>query len=166
MRAVGLALALAAVSAATEPATLERGGLGLRVPDGWHESAPARTAGPAVTVRLGPRGGTGFELLLTVMPQRQAQTDTRAQAEAQGRKLLPQVVETSVSVRELRGEHAVGHYFELSDRAPAPGEFAHMLQGVAAYGTLQVTFTLLTHDAAGPERAAAVELVRTARPLR
>lgn len=158
------AAALALVAAAAT-GTIERGGLELRVPAGWHETAPVREARAGVTVSLGPRDGGGSKLLLTLLPQRQA-VDTRALVEAQGRKLLPTVVERSLAVEELRGECGYGHYYALTDRAPVPGEFAHMLQGVIALEARVVSFTLLARSVDPGERAAVLELLRSVCPVR
>lgn len=158
------ALLLAALAAGGPAELIERGGLELRLPVGWGESAPPRTVHGAVTVTLGPREGAGFELLLSVLPARPGGVDTRALVEQQGRRLLSSSVERSLAVQELRGAHGAGHYFALRDRAPGPGEFEYILQGLAVYGRREVSFTLLTRTADGPERPALLELLRGARP--
>jgi hypothetical protein len=146
------------------PAVLARGGLEWRLPPGWREVEAPREASGAVTVRLGPvEGGPRFELLLTVLPAGRRRIDTRALATAQGRRVLQVAVEKELLLRELRSDGGGGHYFALTDRAPGPGEFRHMLQGVAAWGARQVTFTLLSDEGESALREAALELLRGTR---
>lgn len=150
---------------AAPPAVIARGGLEWRLPPGWREVAQPREASGAVTVRLGPvEGGPRFELLLTVLPGGGGRVDTRALATAQGRKVLAASVEKELVVRELISDGGGGHYFALTDRAPGPGEFRHMLQGVAAWGARRLTFTLLSDEGEGALREAALELLRGTRP--
>ena len=51
-----------------------------------------------------------------------------------------------LSVNELTGTSGVGYYFSATDRAPAPGEYRYMTQGMISVGALAVTFTILTND--------------------
>jgi len=147
-----------------EPLLLERGGLALRLPAGWHETAPPKSERGALTVTLGPEHGEGYQLLLSVVTARTASIDTRVLVERAGRQALKDARETTLAVRELRGDRVSGHYFELTDREPGAGEYEGLVQGIVTYGPLQVSFTLLLHPADAATREAALDLLRRARP--
>jgi hypothetical protein len=143
--------------------TIARGGLEWCLPPGWREIAPPASQAGGTTIRIGADDGPRFELLLTVLPAQGRPIDTRQVAEAQGRKALAVAVETELTLHELKGEAGGGHYFALTDRAPGPGEFRHMLQGVAAWGDRRLTFTLLSDEGEGALRQAALTLLRGTR---
>jgi hypothetical protein len=85
------------------------------------------------------------------------------------RGALAGAVERELPLEELVGDAVHGFWFastdrELAAREPGPGEFRHRLQGAAAVGPLVLGFTLLD-QAAGPQRAQLLDLVRGARHL-
>ncbi|HEY7676568.1 MAG TPA: hypothetical protein VIG69_05830, partial [Candidatus Methylomirabilis sp.] len=70
---------------------------------------------------------------------------------------------TTIEVRELQGVAARGYYFSATDRAPKPGEYKFMTQGMLRVGSLLVTFTILTNDGQGNIVADALAMLRSAR---
>jgi hypothetical protein len=56
-----------------------------------------------------------------------------------------QAVERDVPVVEFQGRTGPGFYFSATDRAPKPGEFDSLTQGIVRVGELSVTFTILTN---------------------
>lgn len=57
-----------------------------------------------------------------------------------------QAVERTIEIKELKGEAVSGYYFSATDRAPKPGEFKYMTQGMLRTGKLMLIFTVLTND--------------------
>jgi hypothetical protein len=47
---------------------------------------------------------------------------------------------------EFQGRSGPGFYFSATDRAPKPGEYKFLTQGIVRVGELSVTFTILTND--------------------
>jgi hypothetical protein len=74
-----------------------------------------------------------------------------------------QAVETTIEVRELQGAAARGYYFSATDRAPQPGEYKFLTQGMLRVGSLLVTFTILTNDGQAGIVADALAMMRSAR---
>lgn len=166
-------------AAAAAPAVADRhlplgigGTLELRVPASWEVSEGERDGAVPPTFRLGPAGGA-FVLLVTPLWDPRAQGGAadpglaRALADEARGQALAQAVEPELPLRELEGDGVVGFFFASTDRAlagkaPSPGEYRHLLQGVAAVGRVLVAFSLLD-DGDGPHRAAALEAIRTAR---
>jgi hypothetical protein len=60
--------------------------------------------------------------------------------------LLPQAVEQNPRLIEIQGQAGSGLYFSLTDKAPRPGEFRYVTQGMLPLGGSLVTFTILTND--------------------
>jgi hypothetical protein len=166
--AVGAGSAAApAVLAPREFALAGHGVLVLAVPEAWTaelESAPDR--GPP-TVRLRPRAGPRFEILVTALwPAGSAtlpdEAMLRAEVAAAATAAAPQSVERRLPIEALAGTAVRGFYFSATDRAPAPGEYKYLTQGMALTGQVVLAFTVLTNDGQGEVASAALELVRTA----
>jgi hypothetical protein len=50
-------------------------------------------------------------------------------------------------VRELKsGASVIGYYYTVTDKAPKPGEFKLMTQGMFGLVDLRVSFTILTNE--------------------
>ena len=60
-----------------------------------------------------------------------------------------EAVEKTIPVLELQGDSGGGYYFSATDRAPKPGEYKYMTQGMIRIGELATTFTILSNDGAG-----------------
>ena len=61
-------------------------------------------------------------------------------------KIAEQAVEKTIDVKPLKGGTNTGYYFAVTDRAPKPGEFKFLNQGMVIVADLLVTFTILTND--------------------
>jgi hypothetical protein len=151
----------------------ERGTLLVNIPDGWatQMQQPPRQLPPSIFVK--PHDETGSGLLLTVVwpiaPATQLPDDDtmRSQVTASAEKLAPQSVEGTLKVLELKGSSGRGYYFVATDRAPKPGEFKYLAQGLVRVGDIALAFTILSNDGQDALVTAALETVRTAsfRPL-
>ena len=139
------------------------------MPGEWQEHL-SQSVGGALTLEFKPAvGPEDLRFLLTVLPRRKTPgatptpLDTRGLVTEQGGRLLRSSVEAVLSVKPLRGEETAGHYYSLTDRAPKPGEYKYLTQGVVVLGDVSFSFTVLTSTAGHPAREAALEALRRAR---
>jgi hypothetical protein len=151
------------------------GVLELGVPPGWKAVEGGGDEPGQATIELAP-SDRAFVVLLTPFwnpaDEKGGATVETAQvlAEMARRKALEGAEEKEIPLMELVGERGVhGFWFAASDRnlagkAPAKEEYRHLLQGAAVVGRLLLAFTLLDNGP-GPQRDAALDVVRTARHL-
>ncbi len=145
-----------------------QGELRLNVPASWTADTMPATAESPAGIQLGPRAGAPFEML--VSPMGYATRDAPAPGSAVLKKMVqdaadllkPQAVERSIDIREIRGASAMGYYFSATDRAPKPGEFKIVTQGVLMIGNLLASFTVLTNDGQRDVVDGALDMIRTA----
>lgn len=144
------------------------GTLLLNVPEGWKASAKQPPGGLPPTIGLGPQSGAPFVVLITAVWGISARdgvpddakirsTVTVAAKSAEG-----QSVEGVLSLKDLAGSSGHGYYFRATDRAPAPGEWKYLSQGMIRTGTIALTFTILTNDGQAAAEKSALEMIRLA----
>ena len=148
-----------------------RGELELQVPDGWTAQLQAAQANAPATVQLAPTGGD-FLLLISAVPlppNAAPPTSERVRAAAEAMTAAPDIkehaAEQQLPLQELRGPQVMGYYFSATDKMwkPGPGEFHYISQGQLVVGGLAASFSMLSNTPTGPERDAALELLRSAR---
>ena len=88
--------------------------------------------------------------------------EMRRDVERAAERAKPQAVEKTIEVKELSGSSSLGYYFSATDRAPAPGEYKYLTQGMIRVGGLVVTFTILTNDGQAAIVADAVAMIGSA----
>ena len=64
---------------------------------------------------------------------------------------------------EFSGRSGPGYCFSATDRAPQPGEYKYLTQGIVRVGELSVTFTILTNDGQEAVVKQALEALKGAR---
>jgi hypothetical protein len=144
------------------------GELVLQVPETWQAVGGQPPGDLPPTFTFSPSSGTAFKVMVTAggfakpgMPPMDADA-LRQQVKVFARNAEPQAVETSLAVKELKGPASHGFYFSATDKAPKPGEFTCLVQGMARVGDIILVFTILTHDGQEAVRHAALEMVRLA----
>lgn len=130
----------------------DHGYLVMQVPRDWSDkvSQPPNRLPP--TIAFGPAAGKPFHVLITPMwpigkdrpPVSRDQLRAAVEGSAQAAK--PQAVEKQLPLVELQGRPGPGFYFSATDRAPKPGEFKYVTQGMLRVSELSVAFTILTND--------------------
>jgi hypothetical protein len=109
-----------------------------------------------------------FNVLMTPLtgtPMSAAMSDNnklRAIVTAAARSALSQSVEMTIPVHDLSGPEAHGFYFFATDRAPKPGEWKYLTQGMINIDGTPFAFTILTNDGQEAIAKAALELIRNA----
>ncbi len=127
------------------------GTLVLQVPDSWTEHVVRPAADLPPTVTLSPVKGQAFQVLLTpiwsMAGKRTGPTaqEVRAIVQSSLAQVRDQAVEKEIPLQELAGPKWFGNYFNATDKAPKPGEYANMTQGMLSTGELGVTFTILSN---------------------
>jgi hypothetical protein len=180
MRAICLSLILAtsvvvalgsAQALAASPhsfALPDHGTLTMAVPDEWRDALNQPPNRLPPTIRLTPRNGAPFEVLITAvwpMGPKAGLTDEitlRTEVAAAAKGAEAQAVEHSLPLKELAGVNGRGFYFVATDRAPKPGEYKYLLKGMIRTGDIALAFTVLTHDGQDAVGKAALEMLRTA----
>jgi len=177
-RALALALAFFAAGSACAADTTarkyplaQRGGLQMSVPAAWADEVRTAPGGVPPTIALRPRSGLAFEVLVT--PIWRARPDIpeatkeaiRQSVQRAADDVKSDAVEQTIAIRELAGASGPGFYFSATDKAPKPGEYKYLTQGIVKVSDLTVTFTILTND--GQEQVAkdALDMVRSAAHL-
>lgn len=129
--------------------TPNHGSLELAVTNIWKDSVAQPPRGLSPTITFSPPAGDEFQVLVTALwsataePGFNTPENVRVSVRRQGEKLLSQAAEKTLVLEELRGEEAVGYFYTLTDRAPKPGEYPYMSQGVMGVGDLLITFIIL-----------------------
>ncbi len=130
----------------------DHGKLQLKVPVSWKDELQQPPSRLPPTIVFKPTRGAAFEVLLTtIWPAKQdtprsTPEEMRRQVERAAEGAKSQAIEKVIEVKELKGSSGLGYYFSATDRAPAPGEYKYMTQGMIRIGGLIGAFTILTND--------------------
>jgi hypothetical protein len=144
------------------------GSLDLAVPDSWRATLHQPPDRLPPTVTLVPGSGEPFQILITVVwpipPRTQLSNLAEIREEVAGAasQASPESVEKVLPLKELKGGGNQGYFFRATDRAPKPGEFKYLTQGIMRAGEVNLAFTILTNDSGEPVVAAALDMLRTA----
>jgi hypothetical protein len=167
---VALLLTTPAAAAATRLDLGPFGGLVLDVPSGWTAVRQNSDEPGGFAFRVEPPPGTPLMLLITPLPipaDRDPVSTARTFVTTRVvEQLRPSAVETTLTVITLTGPATQMFYVSATDKTvtqPTATSFRYVDQGAASLGPMLLTFTLLTNDKDGSARAAARDVVRTAR---
>ncbi|MDH4189875.1 MAG: hypothetical protein OEW21_06695 [Betaproteobacteria bacterium] len=160
--------ALGDASAAGEQryAVGERGFVLLQVPEGWVDRVRRAAGELPPTIGLRPASGEKFAVLITPgwAPQADAPKLTRdalrRRVAAAAGRVRTQAVEHELAVHSFGGTDGFGAYFSATDRAPLPGEYRFMTQGMLSLADLRVSFTILTNDGQESVVAQAISILK------
>ena len=128
----------------------------MKVPVSWLHDFTAEHSDLPPTITLRPQTGEAFAVLVTPLPPAGENSPPptaeaiREHVELVVDKARPQAVEHVITIREFRGTSGVGYYFSATDKAPKPGEYKVMTQGIFGVGNLIVAFTVLTNEGQQP----------------
>ena len=164
----GASAALAAEAPVRKYPLPERGSFQMTVPANWADQLRQPPQGLPPTISFRPNQGKPFEILVTpIWPMRAdvpavtIETIRKSvQRAADGAK--SQAVEKSIPLVEFSSSTGPGYYFSATDKAPKPGEFKYMTQGMLKVSDLSVTFTILTNDGQEQVTRDAIAMLRSA----
>jgi len=168
---VGLSLIVGtALSAAPHVESFQLPGHGevrLSVPERWVSRFTQPPGEVPPTITFAPKDGESFEVLITPV-WRSGEDGTvyesglRKQTEQAAAEAQSQAVEKTLALKEISGTDGHGYYFTATDRAPKPGEYKYMAQGMLKLGTLALAFTVLSNDGQAEVVGDALQLLSTA----
>jgi hypothetical protein len=146
----------------------ERGFFQMDVPAGWRDQVrqPPQSLPPTIAFRGGQ--AQRFEIFVTpIWPARpdvapSTKDSIRRQVERAAEGVKSQALETNIRVLEFAGAAGPGYYFSATDRAPKPGEYKFMTQGIVKVSELVVTFTILTNDGQEEVAREALAMIKSA----
>jgi hypothetical protein len=124
----------------------------MKVPTSWKDELRQPRDRLPPTIVLQPASGDRFQVLITPiwlagkdvpLPSGEA---IRQQVQRAAESAKSQAVEETLKVMELQGSSGRGYYFSATDKAPKPGEYKFMTQGIMRVGELIATFTIHTND--------------------
>lgn len=147
------------------------GYLQLPMPTEWKDLVrqPQQELPPTIT--LAPAKGESFQVLITPLwavrpgivvpgPEEIRKMVNKAADEAKS-----QAIEQVIPLKEITGTSGIGYYFSATDRAPKPGEFKYLTQGILRVGELALIFTVLTNDGGEMALANAMEMLKGAKSV-
>jgi hypothetical protein len=142
------------------------GTLILIVPDAWRGDEKQSEAGPP-TIGFGAKSGAPFAVLISAVwgatpGATPDDAKIRAAVVSAAMSAEPQSVEEKLPIQDFQGVSGHGYYFKATDKAPPPGEFKYLTQGMIRTGAIALTFTILTNDGQEAIAKAALDVVRTA----
>jgi hypothetical protein len=144
------------------------GTLLLKVPEGWKSDVKQPQGGLPPTIGFGSQTGAPFMVLITPVwggsSGGAAPDDARIRSTvvSAAKSAEQQSVEGSLPLQSLVGASGRGYYFRATDRAPKPGEWKYLTQGMIRTGEIALTFTILTNDGQAAIEKAAVDMIRVA----
>ena len=146
----------------------DHGFLQIAVPVSWQDQLRQPPDRLPPTIAFRPRGGLPFDILITpIWPAHKnvalpTPAELRQRVEQVVGQIKPRAVWKHIQVIELRGNAGIGYYYAATDKAPKPGEYKYLTQGILRVDNLLVTFTILTNDGQQDVVADALALLRSA----
>jgi hypothetical protein len=166
------ALLILPLGALAEETTVRRfplpdhGTLIVAAPASWGDRVSQPPGRLPPTLKFSPKTGRPFKVLVTPLWGSAGRTlsldsaGIRKEVEDTAAEAQSSAVEKVLEVKALKGAGGAGWYFSATDRAPKPGEFKFMTQGIVPAGDLQIAFTILTNDGQSAAIKVALRLVQ------
>jgi len=146
----------------------EHGTFQVKVPESWKDSVAQAGSGLPPTITFAPKSGAPFKILVTPLwsakpdLERPTADELKAKVRRAADGMAEQAVEKTIEVKLLKGPANIGYYFAATDRAPKPGEFKFLNQGMITVKDLLVGFTILTNDGQDAVVTAALSMLSEA----
>ena len=142
------------------------GAIHLRLPSGVRSQSKPVPSAAAVAIAFESATGD-YNVQVTAIwldPSRQAKARDALRGDVEAAALGPaaQSIEKVATIQQLQGSESFGYFYTLTDRAPPPGEYKLLTQGTMIVGELLCTFTFLERSVPVPQRAAIMEMLRSA----
>ena len=144
------------------------GSLQLQVSESWQEIVHQAPNGLPPTIVFTLKKGASFQMLLTpiysmtkemVLPK---PDEMRMHLDFAAQAAKEQATEETIQIMELKGPSVIGYYFSVTDRAPEPGEYKFMSQGMMRVGDLAPSFTILSNEGAENAVTEALSMLKNA----
>lgn len=139
--------------------------LSAELPHGWRVLVGESTSPASLTVKLLQGTAPDAVLDITIMPPPGPVTDSDkasmvyAAVSQSAAQASAQSVEGHLATQPFSSGEVRGAYFSATDKAPGPGGYKYMTQGVATVGDEFVTFTALSNADPDGFRATLLKVV-------
>jgi hypothetical protein len=149
------------------PLPEQRGTFLVSAPASWKDDVNQPQPSAPPTILFEPSTGKPFQVLLTPIwkPRPDVPTPTkdalRQQVQRAADELKSDRIANQIKVVELQGKGGPGFYYSATDKAPKPGEFKYLTQGLIMASELMVSFTVLTNDGQEQVVRDALSLIRS-----
>lgn len=140
------------------------GSLQFPIAQEWRAASKSLDQPVSVLLRVRPASGDAFLVQVTALwldaeklarkTPEQLKRDVAKSAEGP----LQQAEEKDLRLEELRGAQAFGYYYSLTDRAPGPGEYKYLTQGILLAGEMLTIFIILQREPASAERTQLLQM--------
>jgi hypothetical protein len=143
----------------------DRGDLRIGVPEDWVITGSLIKQPPSLLVKARPKRGDSFDVQITAVwldaaaRAKSTPTSIRADVEKNGKEMIAQAIERSLTLKELSGIQTSGYYYSLTDRAPAAGEFKFLVQGIMLKDQVLMAFTILSRTQNSPDVDQALRII-------
>jgi hypothetical protein len=164
-----IAFSSAALGGELRVTLLNRGAVLLSIPSAWREEVSRPNPDGPPTITLSPATSADFQVLITpIWPAntsipRLTPQSLRALVSSGADKTKSQALEKEIPVLDMVGSSVFGSYFSATDRAPKPGEYINLTQGILALEELRVTFTVLSNGDPAVALGPALKVLRSLR---
>lgn len=169
LASMALALCLPVLSEELRVPLPGRDDLVIDLPAPWHAQIRRPHAELPPSVAISGPDAKALQMLITPIwpvgsaPKAPTAEELRALVQAGAARARPKAVESDLPLLDLGAPGKTGYYFSATDRAPEPGGYKHLTQGVLGMNELRVTFTVLVNGAPQEPTAQALELLRSLR---
>lgn len=146
-----------------------RDDLVIDLPAQWRAQVRRPHAELPPSVAISGPDATALQMLVTPIwpvgsaPRGPTADELRALTQAGAARARPRAVEAELPLKDLGAAGKTGYYFSATDRAPEPGGYKYLTQGVLGMNELRVTFTVLANGAPQEPVAQALDLLRSLR---
>jgi len=162
-------LACGAFAADMRVALPDRPALVIPLPVGWRGQVRRAVPDLPPTILLSSITEKNFTVMITPIWPRNTDAKPltpeflRAMVAAAAQNARAQAVEADLPVRDLPGQGLFGAYFSATDKAPKPGEYRNLTQGMVAIGELHVGFTILSNGDPAAVNGPALQMLQSLR---
>jgi hypothetical protein len=144
----------------------DHGTLVMMVPQAWAEDVRRKDNLPP-TVFYSPAGKQQVMVTPLWRPRPDmppfSRESVRQNVEQGLKAIRSQAAEKDIAIVEFKGKGGAGWYYDATDKAPKPGEFITLRQGMLILsGELVLWFTILTNDRKDPALAGAMRMLQGA----
>lgn len=127
------------------------GSIQLTAPKSWQGDVPRQQGSRPPTIMFSSGNSPPFGVLMTPLAVTEGDKplptlqDIERKIEQMVEAVKPVAAEKDIPIAKLSGAFAKGYYFSVTDKAPKPGEYKYMTQGIAQFDDLALGFTVLTN---------------------
>jgi hypothetical protein len=86
----------------------------------------------------------------------------RAKVAEAAKQTEPHSTEGALALHDLKTPGGRGFYYAATDRAPKPGEYKYLTQGMIPVGAIALAFTVVSNDQDGKTARAALDMLKSA----